>query len=106
MMDKISLKRVSLKTSKLEQACEEFQVKKLYVFGSAVTGAMSEKSDLDFLVEFDRNGYQGAFEQYMGLKQRLEEIYQRPVDLVTIKKFRNPIFQKEVDSSKTLIYAA
>jgi predicted nucleotidyltransferase len=42
----------------------------------------------------------------MGFKQHLEEIYQRPVDLVTIKKFRNPIFQKEVDSSKTLIYAA
>ncbi len=58
------------------------------------------------LVEFNRNGYQGAFEQYMGFKQHLEEIYQRPVDLVTIKKFRNPIFQKEVDSSKILIYAA
>lgn len=95
-----------LKTSKLEQACKEFQVNELYVFGSAVSGTISEKSDLDFLVEFDRNGYQGAFEQYMGFKQRLEEIYQRPVDLVTIKKFRNHIFQKEVDSSKTLIYAA
>jgi len=67
---------------------------------------MSEESDLDFLVEFDRDGYQGAFEQYMGFKQRLEAIYQRPVDLVTIKIFRNHLFQEEIDSSKTLIYAA
>jgi uncharacterized protein len=96
----------NLKSLKLEQACKEFQVKELYVFGSAASGTMTEISDLDFLVEFYRNGYQGAFDQYMGFKQHLEEIYQRPVDLVTIKKFRNPIFQKEVDSSKTLIYAA
>jgi uncharacterized protein len=95
-----------LKTSKLEQACKEFRVRELYVFGSAVSGTMSENSDLDFLVEFDRKGYQGAFEQFMGFKQRLEEVFQRPVDLVTLKKFRNPVFQKEVDSSKTLIYAA
>ncbi|MCC5914766.1 MAG: nucleotidyltransferase domain-containing protein [Balneolaceae bacterium] len=95
-----------LKTAKLEQACEDFRVKRLYVFGSAASGHLSDESDLDFLVEFDRQGYQGAFEQYMGFKQRLETIYQRPVDLVTVKKFRNPLFQKEIDSSKTLIYAA
>ena len=95
-----------LKTANLEQACKDFQVKELYVFGSAVSGSFSDDSDLDFLVEFQRNGYQGAFEQYMGFKLRLEQIYQRPVDLITIKKFRNHIFQKEVDSSKTLIYAA
>ncbi|TVQ13698.1 MAG: nucleotidyltransferase, partial [Balneolaceae bacterium] len=69
-------------------------------------GQLSDESDLDFLVEFDRQGYSGAFEQYMGFKLRLEAIYQRPVDLLTIKKFRNHIFQEEVDSSKTLIYAA
>lgn len=95
-----------LKTAKLEQACEDFRVKRLYVFGSAASGQLSDRSDLDFLVEFDRQGYQGAFEQYMGFKQRLETIYQRPVDLVTVKKFRNPLFQREIDSSKTLIYAA
>ena len=95
-----------LKTVKLEQACEDFKVKRLYVFGSAASGRLSDESDLDFLVEFDRQGYQGAFEQYMGFKQRLEAIYQRPVDLVTFKKFRNHIFQEEIDSSKTLIYAA
>lgn len=95
-----------LKISSLKQSCKEFQVKELYVFGSAASGKLNENSDLDFLVEFDRSGYQGAFEQYMGFKQRLENIYHRPVDLVTIKKFRNPIFQKEVDTSKTLIYAA
>lgn len=100
------MKITQLKTAKLEQACKDFHVRRLYVFGSVASGNLMDGSDLDFLVEFDRQGYQGAFEQYMGFKERLEAIYQRPVDLVTIKQFRNHIFQKEVDSSKTLIYAA
>jgi hypothetical protein len=36
----------------------------------------------------------------------LEEIYARPVDLLTVKPFRNHIFQAEIDRSKELIYAA
>lgn len=95
-----------IKTNELEQACNDYQVKSLYVFGSAVTGNFSESSDLDFLVEFHRSGYKGAFDQYMGFKGRLEEIYGRPVDLVTLKEFRNPVFQQQVDESKTLVYAA
>lgn len=95
-----------LKTKELEQACKEFQVKELYAFGSVVSGELSNTSDLDFLVEFKRTGYVGSFDQFMGFKQRLEDIYQRPVDLLTIKRFRNPLFQQEVDRSKTLVYAA
>ena len=57
-------------------------------------------------VVFDRNGYEGAFEQFMGLKESLEAIFGKPVDLITDKKFRNPLFQEELDSTKELIYAA
>lgn len=95
-----------IKTKELEQACKDYQVKSLYVFGSVATGDFSENSDLDFLVEFYRSGYKEAFDQYMGFKGRLEKIYGRPVDLVTLKEFRNPVFQQEVDESKTLVYAA
>lgn len=95
-----------LKNKELVKACKDFQVKELYAFGSVVSGEVSQKSDLDFLVEFDRIDYSGSFDQFMDFKQRLEEIYKRPVDLLTIKRFRNPIFQQEVDKSKTLVYAA
>ncbi|MEX1120696.1 MAG: nucleotidyltransferase domain-containing protein, partial [Balneolales bacterium] len=71
-----------------------------------VSGSISEESDLDFLVEFHRNGYKGAFDQYIEFKQRLEQIYGRPVDLLTNKKFKNPVFQEEIDKSKILIYAS
>lgn len=84
----------------------DFQVKELYVFGSVVTGDISQDSDLDFLVAFNRSGFEGAFDQYMGFKDRLEKIYDMPVDLIHLKKFRNPLFEEEVKKSKTLLYTA
>ncbi|MCH8568591.1 MAG: nucleotidyltransferase domain-containing protein [Balneolales bacterium] len=66
---------------------------------------MSQDSDLDFLVVFKRSGFKGAFDQYMGFKERLEKIYERPVDLIHLKKFCNHIFEEEVQKSITLLYA-
>lgn len=100
------MKAKELKNKELEKACKEYNVKALYVFGSAASENFSENSDLDFLVEFDRTGYEGAFNQFMDFKERLENIYQRPVDLIHIGKFRNPIFQQEAEQSKVLLYAA
>ncbi len=81
-------------------------MKELYLFGSAASGKISEHSDLDFIVQFDRQGYEGAFDQFLDFKYRLEQIYGRPVDLYHQKKFRNVIFQEEVERSKKLLYAA
>ena len=62
--------------------------------------------DIDLLVLFERDGYAGAFDQFMGFKETMEQILGKPVDLVTNKTFRNPLFQEEVDRTKELIYAA
>jgi predicted nucleotidyltransferase len=48
------------------------------LFGSAARGAMTAKSDLNFLVEFE----QKSFDAYMGLKLYLEDLFQTHVDLV------------------------
>lgn len=98
--------KVDLKTEQLHQLCKKYHVKELYLFGSATTDNFSEDSDLDFLVKFDRQGYEGAFDQFIVFKQELEQIYGRSVDLYYFKKFRNSIFQREVERSKELIYAA
>ena len=76
------------------------------MFGSVVSGHMHEKSDLDFIVRFESTLPAGAFDRFMGLKEALELLYGRRVDLLTLKPFRNPVFQAEVDQSKTLLYAA
>ena len=55
-----------------------FGVRKLGLFGSCARDDHSDKSDLDFLVEFDKK----TFDAYMDLKAFLEDLFKRPVDLV------------------------
>ena len=98
--------KVDLKTERLQQLCKKYNVKELYLFGSATSNDFSESSDLDFIVKFDRQGFEGAFDQFIDFKQELEQIYGRPVGLYHLKKFRNSIFQQEVERSKQLLYAA
>ena len=98
--------KVDLKTKELQELCKKFNVKELYLFGSATTDDFPPGSDLDFIVKFNRQGFEGAFDQFIDFKQELEQIYGRPVDLYHLKKFRNSIFQQEVERSKQLLYAA
>lgn len=96
----------SINTTTLQSICQKFDVRKLYAFGSVVSGEMTVDSDIDFLVVFDRQSPNGAFDQFMGLKMALETEFGRPVDLLTLKSFRNEIFQQEIDQTKVLLYAA
>jgi len=53
-------------------------VRRLGLFGSAARGEATQASDLDFLVELDRK----TFDAYMDVKELLERLFQRRVDLV------------------------
>ena len=55
-----------------------YGVKRLGLFGSVAQNAGDAKSDLDFLVEFERK----SFDAYMDLKSFLEELFGTRVDLV------------------------
>jgi hypothetical protein len=88
------------------EACKTFRVKRLHVFGSFASGNFDASSDVDLLVEFDRHGYTGAFEQLMDFKAQMETLLQRPVDIIVNRTFRNPHFQDELDRTKQLVYAA
>jgi hypothetical protein len=57
---------------------KRFGVKSLALFGSAATGTLTPESDLDFLVEFEAK----SFDAYMDLKEFLEDLFGRRVDLV------------------------
>lgn len=55
-------------------------VKSLSLFGSASRGEASQKSDLDFLIDFE-GPY--TFDRYMEVKLLLEDLFDCDVDLVT-----------------------
>lgn len=92
--------------NQIQQLCAEYQVRQLDVFGSVLREDFNAKSDIDFLVVFQRNGYDGAFEQFMNFKGALEQLLGRPVDILVDRPFRNSIFQQEVDQTRRSVYAA
>lgn len=90
----------------LEALCRRFGVRRLELFGSAVTGFQRETSDLDFLVEFEPPIGPGYADRYFGLLESLEALFGRPVDLVVASAIKNPYFRDTVEKTRELIYAA
>lgn len=91
----------------LIQACSRFGVERLSVFGSAVAGSFDDRSsDIDFLVSFRPEARAKAFDNFFGLKERLEEICGRSVDLVTERSIKNPHLRREIERQSQPIYAA
>jgi uncharacterized protein len=85
--------------------CRRFRVERLYLFGSATDGRFdSEQSDLDFLVALEEQPPSEYADNYLGLAQALEELFGRPVDLVTERSIRNPYFRETVFNARRLVY--
>jgi predicted nucleotidyltransferase len=63
-------------------------------------------SDIDLAVVFSRDGVAGSFDQYFDFKTQLEQLLERPVDLVCLASVRNSVLRRELNETKRLIYAA
>jgi uncharacterized protein len=101
------LEEIRGQKAELEQLCRRYGVRRLELFGSAVSGRYRPgKSDLDFLVEFEplpRGTYADA---YFDLLEALQDLFGRPVDLVVASAVKNPYLRQSIESNKALLYAA
>jgi hypothetical protein len=92
--------------AEVEQLCRQYRVRRLDVFGSAVRGGFdTEKSDLDFLVDFHPPGPGESWRRFFDLLHGLQDLFGRPIDLVEDSAIKNPYFRKSVDSTRELFYA-
>ena len=90
----------------IAELCRRYNIERLYVFGSAASDSFDDqRSDLDFLVEFEDLA-QGYFDAYFGLLEALEDLFGRPVDLVMSRAVKNRYFLEGIQASRTLLYAA
>ena len=96
-----------LKREQVTALCRQYQVQRLELFGSALREDFNlDRSDLDFLVEFEPLPTGRYAKTYFGFLAALEGLFQRPVDLVVASAIRNPYFRESVERNKTLLYAA
>lgn len=88
----------------LDELCRSFPVKRLGIFGSALTERFNRESDIDILVLFNSREDIDYFSIYFELKERLEKLFDREVDLIIDTPFKNPVFRNEVEKTRTTIY--
>jgi len=92
----------------IDTLCRRFHVRQLEVFGSAARGEDfdPERSDVDFLVEFDRTRITPTLNTFFELRDQLAAMIGRPVDLVMAGSIRNPFVQADIERSRETVYAA
>jgi uncharacterized protein len=98
---------IDRKHDEIEGVCRRYRVRKLELFGSAVTDRFDpETSDLDFLVEFDVVPPSQHARCYFGLLFALMDLLGRDVDLVETAAIRNPYFLRAIAKERVVLYAA
>ncbi len=97
---------ISSHREELRESCRRFHVRRLDLFGSATGDDFdADRSDLDFLVEFDRGAPRAmSFKTFFGLKEALEALFGRSVDLVEPSAMLNPYPKQSVERSRESVF--
>lgn len=87
--------------------CRRFHVRRLDLFGSAARGVDfdPDRSDVDLLVEYEP-GHAPGLTEYFDLRDALEQLYARKVDLVMAAGVRNPYVRSTIERHRRPLYAA
>ena len=92
-------------SDQLAEICRRHHVKRLEVFGSAAVGDFNpEKSDIDFLVDYQLLPPNQHADAYFGLLKDLQSLFGRSIDLIEDKAIENPYFRASVDETRQPIY--
>ena len=93
------------KIQNLISLCNKYEVTRMFLFGSSVTGNFNpDTSDVDIIVEIDNMPPERKGELLMQLWGELEKLFARKVDLLTTPNVRNPYLKNEIENTKLLIY--
>ncbi|MCB0024396.1 MAG: nucleotidyltransferase domain-containing protein [Caldilinea sp.] len=78
--------------SHLQDLSARYGLVRLGIFGSAARDQMTDTSDIDVIVEMPPDLF-----QLIGLKQELEELLDRPVDIVRYRDQMNRFLKERID---------
>lgn len=100
------MKLIELNLQRIFDLCLKHKVKSLSVFGSILTDRFNEKSDVDLLVDFETVDHDNFdyVDNYFSLRDALEGLFRRKVDLIEKKALRNKYFIANVNRTKMVIY--
>jgi predicted nucleotidyltransferase len=92
----------------LKGLARKYRFTELAMFGSAAQGRAEPDSDVDVLVSYEP-GVRPRLHEFLDLKEELEALFQRDVDLVerrSVEQSPNYIRRRNVLEAATTLYAA
>ena len=101
-MNKILADRIN----ELQRLCKLYYIRSMYAFGSVCIDKFNENSDIDFLISFDNLSIDQYTDNYFELHYKLQDLFERQIDLLTENSLSNPYLIKGIEQTKQLIYAA
>jgi predicted nucleotidyltransferase len=90
----------------ITELCRRYDVNKMYLFGSVCSDKFNDKSDIDILISFKDISSEKYTENYFDLHYKLEELFNRKIDLLTENSLSNPFLIESIEETKQLLYAA
>lgn len=100
------MKLIELNLNRIFELCRKHNVKSLAVFGSILTDRFNDQSDVDLLVDFDTTDHEkwDYVTNYFDLRDALERLFNRKVDLIEQGGLRNKYFIANINRTKQMIY--
>jgi hypothetical protein len=98
------MNEITIHIDQIKKLCDTNKVKTLFAFGSVLTDKFRTDSDIDLVVDIPDNDPLTYTDKYFNLKEQLEQIFNRHVDLLEQKAIRNPYLKSQIDQTKVLIY--
>ena len=78
---------------------DEFGIVRIGVFGSVAREEITDASDVDVVVELDRPDLFAL----VGIKQELEELLHRPVDVVRFRQRMNAYLKRRIEQEAVYV---
>lgn len=98
------MKELQEHIKQINELCDAHDVRSLFAFGSVVSGKLNTHSDIDLIVDIKSKDPIDYSDNYFALKFQLENILERPIDLLESKSIKNPFLKQQIDNTKVLVY--
>ncbi len=87
--------------------CKKHKVEAISLFGAAAKNAMTDQSDIDFLIQFSKDlDVLDYADNYFAFLEALEKLTGRNIDLLSVNSLNNPVLREEILKTKIDLYAA
>jgi predicted nucleotidyltransferase len=101
----IATPQIDFDRNELAIFCRKWRICELALFGSVLRDDFRPDSDVDVVVAFEPDAPWNLWDR-MDMQDELEQLFGRPVDLVSKRALKNPFRRHEILSTRQVIYAA